>query len=76
MQYFHGHSHQANRFVRAWALIYNFAPYNKKTRKIRQLISPAHKVNQFYYHENWLQNLLVSGSLNGGNNRIRSIPQN
>jgi len=76
MQYFHGHSHQANRFVRTWALIYNFAPYNKKTRRINQIISPAHKINQFYYHENWLQNLFVCGSLNGGNNRIRTIPQN
>ncbi len=76
MQYFHGHLHQANRWLRAWALIHNFAPYTKKVQKQTGFISSAHKVNGFVYHENWLHNLLVSGSLNGGSNRLRTIPQN
>ena len=76
MQYFHGHLYQANRFLRAWALIHNFAPYTKKVQKQTGLISPAHKVNGFCYHENWLQNLLISGSLNGGSDRLRAIPHN
>ena len=28
-------------------------------------ISPAHRVNGFVYHENWLQTLLVSASRGG-----------
>ena len=76
IQYFHGHLYQANQFLRAWALIYNFAPYNPKTRKKTEYISPTHKVNGFVYHQNWLQNLLICGSLNGGNGRLRALPQN
>lgn len=75
IQYFHGHLHQAHLMIRAWALIYNFAPYNRKTQKKHQATSPAHKINRFTYHDNWLQNLLVSASLNGNNKRNRTIPQ-
>ncbi len=66
-QYFHGSRAAAEYSIRAWALIHNFAPSNPYTvRQHRGFQSPAERLNQFRYHENWLQNLLISGSLRGG----------
>lgn len=72
MQYFHRSGKSANLNVRAWSLIYNFAPWNPATVEQRQFKSPAHMLNGSYYHENWLQNLLISASLGG----YRTPPQN
>lgn len=73
-QYFHGGLVAAEYSIRGWALIHNFAPcspYN--VQKHGGLKSPAERLNQFRYHDNWLQNLLISGSLKGG---FRAAPLN
>ncbi len=62
-QYFHGSLETAELSIRAWALIQNFAPSNPYTiKKFNGWQSPAERLNQFRYHNNWLQNLLVSAS--------------
>ncbi len=72
-QYFHGFLKSAQLSIRAWALINNFAPSNPWTVKIHGgNISPAVRLNKSQYHDNWLQNLLVSASLRG----FRGPPQN
>lgn len=65
-QYFHGDEFSAELSIRGWALIHNFAPFCPQA--IEQNMgwrSPAEVLNQSRYHENWLQNLLISTSLVG-----------
>ena len=64
-KYFHGHLTTAEYGVRAWALLHNFHPYCPRSRVASTYQSPAHKLNGFVYHDNWLQNLLVSASMGG-----------
>jgi hypothetical protein len=65
-QYFHGNRTSAEQGMRAWALLYNFAPSNPYTVKIHHnLKSPAERLNGFRYHDCWLQNLLISASMGG-----------
>lgn len=65
-QYFHGSTATATLNMRAYALIYNFAPSCPNTvKKYKGMRSPAERLNGFKYHENWLQNLLISASLGG-----------
>ncbi len=65
-QYFHGSQASAELSIRGWALIHNFAPSNPHTvKKYNGLSSPAERINQKKYHDNWLQNLLCSASLRG-----------
>ena len=72
-QYFQGHLETAELSIRAWVIIQNFAPSNPYTiKKFNGWQSPAERLNQFRYHENWLQNLLVSAS----QRRYFSRPQN
>lgn len=72
-QYFHGTVAAAELGVRGWALIQNFAPSNPRTiKKYDGFQSPAERLNQFRYHHNWLQNLLISASMRG----YRSAPPN
>lgn len=60
-QYFHGSLDQAELGIRAWALIHNFVTKNPVTiRRHHGWQSPAERLNQFRYHDNWLHNLLVS----------------
>lgn len=62
IQYLHRSKGQnANSFVRAVALIWNFHPFTKKTRKH----SPFADLNHFIYHSNWLHNLIIAASLGG-----------
>lgn len=62
-QYFHGSSDAAELTIRGYALIENFAPSNPYTiKKHNGWQSPAERLNQFRYHKNWLQNLLISAS--------------
>ncbi len=71
--YFHGKTlHSATNSIRAWALIHNFAPWNPHTTKKRGYSCPAEKINQFRYHDSWLQNLYISASLRG----FKTFPQN
>ncbi len=71
-QYFHGSMTAAELSIRGWAHIQNFAPYNPRTvKKLNGFKSPAERLNQFIYHDNWLHNLFISASLGG----YRSPPQ-
>jgi hypothetical protein len=70
-QYFHGSYTTAELNIRGWALIYNFTPSNPMTIKsILGKKSPADRLNGFSYHDNWLENLLISASLQ----RFRPTP--
>jgi hypothetical protein len=64
-KYFHGHLMTAEFGVRAWALLHNFHPYCPRSKVASKYQSPAHRLNGFVYHHNWLQNLLVSASMGG-----------
>ena len=65
-QYFHGTLASAELRVRALALLWNFCPSSPRTVKKHQgRRCPAERLNGKRYAENWLENLLVSGSMNG-----------
>lgn len=65
-QHLHGSKEACARHCRAWALLHNFRPWSPATRRNNQgYRSPAERLNQQRYHDNWLQNLLVSASLAG-----------
>ncbi len=66
-QYFQGHLNSATLGMRAWALLYNFTPFNPYTVKKYggEFKSPAERLNKKKYHEDWLQNLLISSSISG-----------
>ena len=62
----HGSHEACRRHWRAWALLWNFAPWHPATsRANHDWRCPAERLNQHRYHECWLQNLLISGSLGG-----------
>jgi hypothetical protein len=65
-QYFHGTFESAESRVRALALLWNFCPSSPSTvSKYHGPACPAERVGGKRYAENWLENLLVSGSMNG-----------
>ena len=66
-RYFHGHLMTARVAygVRAGALLANFVPYCPRAAVAEHYQSPAHKLNGFVYHKNWLHNLLISASMGG-----------
>ena len=64
-RYFHGHLLSAELHTRSWALLHNFWPYCPRAKVSETYQSPAHKLNGFIYRDNWLENLLVSTSLQG-----------
>jgi hypothetical protein len=64
-RFFHGHWVSAERSIRAWALLHDFGPYCPRAKISQTFSSPAHKLNGFVYHPNWLHNLLISTSLSG-----------
>lgn len=66
MQDFHGHFISAELNVRAWAILHNFRPYSPRAcPKDKDWICAAEKLNGFRYSDNYLENLLISSSLNG-----------
>ncbi|CAA9317416.1 hypothetical protein AVDCRST_MAG94-1287 [uncultured Leptolyngbya sp.] len=66
MQYFHGSEAAARLYLRALVLIWNFHPYGKRTTATAlERCSPFKDLNGFEYHDNWLRNLLIAGSMNG-----------
>jgi hypothetical protein len=72
-QYFHGLSESAENRVRALALLWNFCPSSPQTvKKYGGQSCPAERLNGRCYADNWLENLLVSGSMNG----VEQVPQN
>lgn len=65
-QYFHGTESSAELRVRSLALLWNFCPSSPATVKKHQgQRSPAERLNGKRYADNWLENLLISGSMNG-----------
>lgn len=64
-RFFHGHWVSAERSMRAWALLHDFGPYCPRAKITQSYSSPAHKLNGFVYHQNWLHNLLIATSLSG-----------
>jgi hypothetical protein len=65
-QYFHGRPDSAESRVRALALLWNFCPSSPETvRTYAGQACPAERLNGKRYADNWLENLLVSGSMNG-----------
>jgi hypothetical protein len=65
-QHLHGSAEAADLHCRAWALLYNFAPWAPETSKANDGFEcPAERLNQHRYHDNWLHNLLISASLAG-----------
>ena len=64
-RYFHGHLLSAERQVRAWALFHSFWHYCPRAHIRKKFKSPAHKINKFIYHDNWLHNMLISTSIAG-----------
>ena len=72
-QHLHGTAEAAEQGLRGWALIHNFAPLCPETvRDSPGLRSPAERLNGMQYHDEWLQNLLISASLGG----YRRTPRN
>jgi hypothetical protein len=64
-RFFHGHWVSAERSIRAWSLLHNFGPYCPRAKISQEFSSPAHKLNGFVYHPNWLHNLLIATSMSG-----------
>jgi hypothetical protein len=65
-QHLHGGEEACERHCRAWALLFNFRPWNPATARANSgWRSPAERVNKHRYHDNWLHNLLASASLAG-----------
>ena len=63
-RYFHGNLQAAESGIRGWSLIQNFAPSCPATRKKHDgKESSAVRLNGFRYSESWLENLLISASL-------------
>ena len=65
IQYFHGHATSALLYLRSMAMIWNFHPYSTRACYEGARASPFEALNGFQYHSNWLQNMLVAGSLRG-----------
>ena len=68
MQYFHGTFESAQKSFTAFAILRNFQPYCTRVKRSgtkNELICAASELNGFSYHKNWLENLLVSMSMNG-----------
>ena len=64
--YFHGTLEAGNRRVRALALLWNFCPSSPATiKKHNGKSCPSERLNGKRYDDIWLNNLLVSASMNG-----------
>jgi hypothetical protein len=65
-QHLHGGAEACDRHCRAWAPLYDFRPWNPATARANDgWRSPAERLNEHRYHDDWLQNLLISASLGG-----------
>ena len=65
-QYFHGTLESGRQRVRGWALLWNFSPSSPETvKKHHGKLSPAERLNNKRYSDNWLENMLISASMNG-----------
>lgn len=74
-QHLHGSKEASERRCRAWALLHNFRPWHPAVaRASGGWRCPAERLNEHRYHDDWLQNLLVSASLGGYRRRITPPP--
>lgn len=74
-QHLHRSAGACGRHVRAWALLFNFRPWHPAvTRANGGWRCPAERLNRHRYHDDWLQNLMVSSSLAGYRRRIATPP--
>ena len=65
-QHLHGSKAACAQHCRAWALLHNFRPWHPAAARANGgWRSPAERLNQHRYHDDWLQNLLASASLGG-----------
>jgi hypothetical protein len=65
-QHLHGSIGACRLHCRAWALLWNFAPWHPATTcENKGWRCPAERLTRHRYHDSWLQNLLVSASLGG-----------
>ena len=65
-QHLHGSAAACARHCRAWGLLHNFRPWHKAVARANSgHESPAVRLNEHRYQDNWLHNLLVSASLAG-----------
>lgn len=65
-QHLHGSAAACRLHCRAWALLANFAPWHPAVARANDgWRCPAERFNRHRYHDDWLQNLLVSASLGG-----------
>lgn len=68
-QMFHSTISCTSKNFRAFALLHNFSPSNPSAwDESKKLTSPAARLNGFVYHDDWLQNLMISASLGGFRN--------
>lgn len=62
-QHFHGTLESANLRSRAWAILFNYWDWGRKTKeKNAGVRCPAERLNGKRYADNWLENLLVATS--------------
>jgi hypothetical protein len=65
-QHLHGGAEACDRHCRAWALLSNFRPWHPATARANDdWRSPAERLNEHRYHDDWLQNLMIAASLGG-----------
>ena len=65
-QHLHGSKEAGEQHCRGWALLFNFRPWGPEAARANgSWRSPAERLNQHRYHDNWLENLLTSASLAG-----------
>ena len=62
---FHGHWVSAEYQIRTWVLFHDFMPFCPRAKIRDSFISPVHRLNHSFYHDNWLHNLLISTSCAG-----------
>ncbi|WP_422927000.1 hypothetical protein [Singulisphaera sp. PoT] len=73
-RHLHGSAAACRLHCRAWALLANYAPWHPAVARANEgWRCPAERLNRHRYHDDWLQNLLVSASLGGYHS---SSPQN
>jgi hypothetical protein len=74
-QHLHRSAGACDRHVRAWALLFNYRPWHPAVARANGgWRCPAERLNRHRYHDDWLQNLLVSASLGGYRRRIDPPP--
>ena len=61
----HGNQAASESRLRGWALMVNFIPYAHRSNVEREFACPAHRLSGKNYSDNWLENLLLSASMNG-----------